>query len=104
MSSYKSSLSINLLFFHFLCLSFDLLKVESFNQSKKLINGEIEGVVHESVCEKNRVIRKFDLLDCVRHSDLELCFCFFSVTDSLSQLLKRRRIYKQEVSLQRLSV
>jgi len=76
----------------------DLLEVQSFEKSEELVFSEVQFVVDDAVCEKHRVVSKFDLLDCVGDADFEFHLSLDSVADAAAKLFNVWRVNEQEVA------
>ena len=82
----------------------DLLEVQGFYESEKLIFGIIDGIVDKTICEQHRVVCHFNLSDGFADADLELLLSLNSVADTATELIKARRVDKEEVAFERLTV
>jgi hypothetical protein len=90
-------LSFIFLFFDFFCLGSNLLEVESFDKSIKLVNSHFKLIVHESVSKENRIVGKFNLFDGVCNAYFELSFGFNSISNTLTQLFEGGWIDEEEI-------
>ena len=82
----------------------DLLEVQGFYESEKLIFGIIDGIVDKTVGEQHRVVCHLDLSDGFADADLELLLSLNSVADAATELIKTGRIDEEEVAFKCLTV